>query len=89
MTNTQQKIIDEINAQLIYGDKKKIAKKAGCTPGHVGHCLNTENDAYSQKIVDASLKVIQERKNKFDNTLETLKSITDGQPAADEQPAIN
>lgn len=72
MNNERKKILKRIKGELVHGDIIKIAEKVKRTREYVGYCLNPRNETYREDIVAAAIELIEERREKESQQLETL-----------------
>ncbi len=75
MTQEQTQILKRLKGELEYGDNTIIADRIQFTPGYVGMCLNPKNDSYNEKVVEAALALLGERKNRQKEILEKLENL--------------
>lgn len=61
MNERERVIIQSLQRRLRQGDIKKISQATGYSREYVGRCFNILYDCYNQNIIDAAIKVTNER----------------------------
>ena len=74
MIQTKRDLLRELQRHLRYGDKREIAKRTGFTEVYVSMCLNPQNSAYNDEIVEMALSIIEARKVKLTMKLGIIRS---------------